>query len=78
MPRRLYAGVVLISFTFSAAPHLDVICSAWDGWMFILRDRVQTRFGHSALSSCKMPVFLPDRCLIVQAPSLICFLEDLK
>lgn len=45
-----YIGsVVLINFAFSAAPHLDVIWSAWGGLVFILRDMVQTRFGHGAL-----------------------------
>ncbi|WAH57686.1 preQ0 transporter [Pseudomonas silvicola] len=42
------ASVVLINFAFSAAPHLDVIWSAWGGLVFILRDMVQTRFGHGA------------------------------
>ncbi|WP_295478959.1 VUT family protein [uncultured Pseudomonas sp.] len=43
------ASVVLINFAFSAAPHLDIIWSAWGGLVFILRDMVQTRFGHGAL-----------------------------
>jgi len=43
------ASVVLINFAFSAAPHLDVIWSAWGGLVFILRDMVQTRFGHGAI-----------------------------
>ncbi|MDE1168182.1 MAG: preQ0 transporter, partial [Pseudomonas sp.] len=42
------ASVVLINFAFSAAPHLDIIWSAWGGLVFILRDMVQTRFGHGA------------------------------
>lgn len=45
-----YIGsVVLINFAFSAAPHLDIIWSAWGGLVFVLRDMVQTRFGHGAL-----------------------------
>ena len=43
------ASVVLINYAFSSAPHLDVIWSAWGGLVFILRDMVQTRFGHGAL-----------------------------
>jgi uncharacterized PurR-regulated membrane protein YhhQ (DUF165 family) len=43
------SSVVLINFAFSSAPHLDVIWSAWGGLVFILRDMVQTRFGHGAL-----------------------------
>ncbi|WP_287814934.1 preQ0 transporter [Pseudomonas sp.] len=42
------ASVVLINFAFSAAPHLDIIWSAWGGLVFILRDMVQARFGHGA------------------------------
>ena len=45
-----YIGsVVLINYAFSTAPHLDIIWSAWGGLVFILRDMVQTRFGHGAL-----------------------------
>jgi len=45
-----YIGsVVLINFAFSTAPHLDVIWSAWGGLVFVLRDMVQTRFGHGAI-----------------------------
>ncbi|WP_248803663.1 preQ0 transporter [Pseudomonas sp. MWU13-2100] len=43
------ASVVLINFAFSAAPHLDIIWSAWGGLVLILRDMVQTRFGHGAI-----------------------------
>lgn len=43
------SSVVLINYAFSSAPHLDVIWSAWGGLVFILRDLVQTRFGHGAL-----------------------------
>ena len=43
------ASVVLINFAFSTAPHLDIIWSAWGGLVFVLRDMVQTRFGHGAL-----------------------------
>ncbi|KQQ66516.1 preQ0 transporter [Pseudomonas sp. Leaf127] len=43
------ASVVLINFAFSAAPHLDIIWSAWGGLVFVLRDMVQTRFGHGAI-----------------------------
>jgi uncharacterized PurR-regulated membrane protein YhhQ (DUF165 family) len=43
------SSVVLINFAFSAAPHLDVIWSAWGGLVFVLRDMVQTRFGHGAI-----------------------------
>ncbi|WP_407315268.1 preQ0 transporter [Pseudomonas sp. nanlin1] len=43
------ASVVLINYAFSAAPHLDVIWSAWGGLVFVLRDMVQTRFGHGAI-----------------------------
>ncbi|MDD0972885.1 VUT family protein [Pseudomonas fontis] len=43
------SSVVLINYAFSSAPHLDVIWSAWGGLVFILRDMVQTRFGHGAI-----------------------------
>jgi len=43
------ASVVLINYAFSAAPHLDIIWSAWGGLVFILRDMVQIRFGHGAI-----------------------------
>jgi len=43
------SSVVLINFAFSTAPHLDIIWSAWGGLVFILRDMVQTRFGHGAV-----------------------------
>ncbi|MFK0086612.1 VUT family protein [Pseudomonas sp. NPDC090755] len=43
------SSVVLINYAFSSAPHLDVIWSAWGGLVFILRDMVQTRYGHGAL-----------------------------
>ena len=43
------SSVVLINYAFSSAPHLDIIWSAWGGLVFILRDMVQTRFGHGAL-----------------------------
>jgi uncharacterized PurR-regulated membrane protein YhhQ (DUF165 family) len=43
------SSVVLINFAFSAAPHLDVLWSAWGGLVFVLRDMVQTRFGHGAI-----------------------------
>ena len=43
------ASVVLINYAFSAAPHLDVIWSAWGGLVFVLRDMVQTRFGHGTV-----------------------------
>ncbi|WP_263260685.1 VUT family protein [Pseudomonas sp. RIT-PI-S] len=43
------ASVVLINYAFAAAPGLDVLWSAWGGLVFILRDMVQTRFGHGAL-----------------------------
>ena len=43
------SSVVLINYAFSSAPHLDVIWSAWGGLVFVLRDMVQTRFGHGAL-----------------------------
>ena len=43
------ASVVLINYAFSATPHLDIIWSAWGGLVFILRDMVQTRFGHGAV-----------------------------
>lgn len=42
-------SVVLINFAFSAAPHLDIIWSCWGGLVFVLRDMVQTRFGHGAI-----------------------------
>ncbi|HKS12488.1 MAG TPA: VUT family protein [Pseudomonas sp.] len=45
------SSVVLINFAFSSAPHLDVIWSAWGGLVFILRDMVQTRYGHGALAA---------------------------
>ena len=43
------SSVVLINHAFSSAPHLDVIWSAWGGLVFILRDMVQTRYGHGAV-----------------------------
>ena len=43
------SSVVLINYAFSSAPHLDVIWSAWGGLVYILRDMVQTRYGHGAL-----------------------------
>ena len=43
------ARVVLINCAFSTAPHLDIIWSAWGGLVFVLRDMVQTRFGHGAI-----------------------------
>ena len=43
------SSVVLINFAFSTAPHLDIIWSAWGGLVFVLRDMVQTRFGHGAI-----------------------------
>ncbi|MFF7706932.1 VUT family protein [Pseudomonas sp. NPDC007930] len=43
------ASVVLINFAFSAAPGFDVLWSAWGGLVFILRDMVQTRYGHGAV-----------------------------
>jgi hypothetical protein len=43
------SSVVLINYAFSTAPHLDIIWSAWGGLVFILRDMVQTRFGHGAI-----------------------------
>lgn len=43
------SSVVLINYAFSTAPHLDVIWSAWGGLVFVLRDMVQTRFGHGAI-----------------------------
>ena len=45
------SSVVLINYAFSSAPHLDVIWSAWGGLVFILRDMVQTRYGHGALAA---------------------------
>ncbi|HEY0285656.1 MAG TPA: preQ0 transporter [Pseudomonas sp.] len=45
-----YIGsVVLINFAFSTAPDLDIIWSAWGGLVFVLRDMVQTRYGHGAI-----------------------------
>ncbi len=48
------SSVVLINYAFSSAPHLDVIWSAWGGLVFILRDMVQTRYGHGALLASAM------------------------
>lgn len=45
------SSVVLINYAFSSAPDLDVIWSAWGGLVFILRDMVQTRYGHGALAA---------------------------
>lgn len=45
------SSVVLINYAFSTAPHLDIIWSAWGGLVFVLRDMVQTRFGHGALAA---------------------------
>ena len=45
------ASVVLINYAFSTAPHLDIIWSAWGGLVFVLRDMVQTRFGHGAIAA---------------------------
>ena len=52
------SSVVLINFAFSSAPHLDVIWSAWGGLVFILRDMVQTRYGHGALIAMLMALVL--------------------
>ncbi len=45
------SSVVLINYAFSTAPHLDIIWSAWGGLVFVLRDMVQTRFGHGAIAA---------------------------
>ncbi|MBD1589011.1 VUT family protein [Pseudomonas typographi] len=52
------ASVVLINFAFSAAPQLDVLWSAWGGLVFILRDLVQTRFGHRAVLAMLVALLL--------------------
>ncbi|WP_339070730.1 preQ0 transporter [Pseudomonas idahonensis] len=43
------SSVVLINYAFSVAPQLDIVWSAWGGLVFVLRDMVQTRFGHGAI-----------------------------
>lgn len=43
------ASVTLCNYAFSFAPQLDVIWSLWGGLIFILRDMVQTRYGHGSL-----------------------------
>jgi uncharacterized PurR-regulated membrane protein YhhQ (DUF165 family) len=43
------SSVVLINYAFSTDPDLDIIWSAWGGLVFVLRDMVQTRFGHGAI-----------------------------
>ncbi|MEX5574406.1 VUT family protein [Pseudomonas lijiangensis] len=54
-----YIGsVVLINFAFSTAPHLDIIWSAWGGLVFVLRDMVQTRFGHGAILAMLVALLL--------------------
>ncbi|WLG51916.1 VUT family protein [Pseudomonas sp. FP1742] len=45
------SSVVLINYAFSTAPHLDIIWSAWGGLVFVLRDMVQTRFGHGTIAA---------------------------
>jgi len=52
------SSVVLINYAFSSAPHLDVIWSAWGGLVFVLRDMVQTRYGHGALLAMLMALVL--------------------
>ncbi|WP_397458005.1 preQ0 transporter [Pseudomonas asplenii] len=52
------ASVVLINFAFSSAPHLDIIWSAWGGLVFVLRDMVQTRFGHGAIVAMLVALLL--------------------
>ncbi|PWC41375.1 preQ0 transporter [Azospirillum sp. TSO22-1] len=47
-----YIGsVVAINYAFSMAPHLDLVWSCWVGFIFILRDMVQVRFGHGSLAA---------------------------
>jgi uncharacterized PurR-regulated membrane protein YhhQ (DUF165 family) len=61
----LYIGsVVAINYAFSAAPGLDLLWSCWAGLIFILRDMVQTRFGHGSLlamaAACLLSYWLAD------------------
>src|SRR4051812_26558679 len=61
----LYIGsVVSINYAFSAAPQLDLLWSCWAGLIFILRDMVQTRFGHGSLlamvTACLLSYWLAD------------------
>ena len=63
------SSVVLINFAFSTAPHLDVIWSAWGGLVFILRDMVQTRFGHGATAELTRPDGRPVTLLGSYHPS---------
>ena len=52
------SSVVLINYAFSSAPHLDIIWSAWGGLVFVLRDMVQTRFGHGAIAAMLVALVL--------------------
>ena len=58
------ASVVAINYAFSAAPGLDLLWSCWAGLIFILRDMVQTRFGHGSLVAmavaCLLSYWLAD------------------
>src|SRR3954454_17440990 len=45
------ASVVAINYAFSYAPHLDLLWSCWVGLIFVLRDMVQTRYGHWSLAA---------------------------
>ena len=63
------SSVVLINFAFSTAPHLDIIWSAWGGLVFVLRDMVQTRFGHGAIVAMLAALVLS---FIVKLPLGLC------
>ena len=61
------------NFAFSAAPHLDIIWSAWGGLVFILRDMVQTRFGHGAIVAAKSVVThdVPPYAIVAGNPAKV-------
>ncbi|AIR87922.1 VUT family protein [Pseudomonas cremoricolorata] len=74
------SSVVLINFAFSSAPHLDVIWSAWGGLVFILRDMVQTRFGHGALLAMLVALvlsYITSEPAIALASATAFFLSEL-
>ncbi|WP_028695268.1 VUT family protein [Pseudomonas cremoricolorata] len=74
------SSVVLINFAFSSAPHLDVIWSAWGGLVFILRDMVQTRYGHGALLAMLVALvlsYITSEPAIALASATAFFLSEL-
>ena len=74
------SSVVLINFAFSAAPHLDIIWSAWGGLVFVLRDMVQTRFGHGAIVAMLMALVLSyvtsDPTIALASATAFCLIRN--